>query len=245
MVLPASIDLRDYIRNIPDFPKPGVMFKDITPLLGSPLAFRTAIEQIEQHFQGQGIDVIAAAEARGFIFVLRLWPCGWGRVLVLVTGMVPRENNELNALLALPVGSDGFYKEVHQKLRPVETNITGLLIAGTAQAPKDIKETLSSGSAASSKAAAFALKKELELEPFVAAVDPSLCEASQLCIKECPYGAIEMNGLASGLQRITASVNIAKCKGCGACVAVCPTEAIQLQGFMNREIRAMIGALAR
>jgi len=68
MAVPASIDLRDYIRNIPDFPKPGVMFKDITPLLGSSLAFRTAIEQIEQHFQGQGIDVIAAAEARGFIF---------------------------------------------------------------------------------------------------------------------------------------------------------------------------------
>jgi len=68
MAVPASIDLRDYIRNIPDFPKPGVMFKDITPLLGSSLAFRSAIEQIEQHFQGQGIDVIAAAEARGFIF---------------------------------------------------------------------------------------------------------------------------------------------------------------------------------
>ncbi len=68
MAVPASIDLREYIRNIPDFPKPGVMFKDITPLLGSSLAFRSAIEQIEQHFQGQGIDVIAAAEARGFIF---------------------------------------------------------------------------------------------------------------------------------------------------------------------------------
>ena len=68
MAIPASIDLRDYIRDIPDFPKPGVMFKDITPLLASPAAFRSAIEQIQQHFQGRGIDVIAAAEARGFIF---------------------------------------------------------------------------------------------------------------------------------------------------------------------------------
>lgn len=64
----ASIDLRDYIRNIPDFPKPGVMFKDITPLLSSPRAFRSAIEQLAQHFKGRSIDVIAAAEARGFIF---------------------------------------------------------------------------------------------------------------------------------------------------------------------------------
>jgi adenine phosphoribosyltransferase len=68
MPIPTAIDLRDYIRDIPDFPKPGVMFKDITPLLASPGAFRSAIEQIHRHFQGRGIDVIAAAEARGFIF---------------------------------------------------------------------------------------------------------------------------------------------------------------------------------
>ncbi len=68
MAIPAAIDLRDYIRDIPDFPKPGVMFKDITPLLSSPAAFRSSIEQIQRHFQGRGIDVIAAAEARGFIF---------------------------------------------------------------------------------------------------------------------------------------------------------------------------------
>jgi adenine phosphoribosyltransferase len=68
MAAPASSDLRDYIRNIPDFPKPGIMFKDITPLLASPLAFRSAIEQLEGQFRGHGIDVIAAAEARGFIF---------------------------------------------------------------------------------------------------------------------------------------------------------------------------------
>ncbi len=64
----ASIDLREFIRNIPDFPKPGIMFKDITPLLSSPTAFRSAIEQLAARFQGRNIDVIAAAEARGFIF---------------------------------------------------------------------------------------------------------------------------------------------------------------------------------
>jgi adenine phosphoribosyltransferase len=64
----ASIDLRDCIRDIPDFPKPGIMFKDITPLLSNPQAFRSAIDQLEEQFRGRGIDVIAAAEARGFIF---------------------------------------------------------------------------------------------------------------------------------------------------------------------------------
>ena len=64
----APIDLRDYIRDIPDFPKPGILFKDITPLLNHPPAFRAAITQLAARFTGRGIDVIAAAEARGFIF---------------------------------------------------------------------------------------------------------------------------------------------------------------------------------
>ncbi len=163
-------------------------------------------------------------------------------MVVLVTGMVPRANAQLNELLSLPIGSDGFYKEVHLKLRPVETNIAGLLIAGSAQFPKDVKETLASASAAAAKAAAFALKKELELEPFVARIDTAICEANQACIAECPYGAIELQDIQG---KKAAHVNTAKCKGCGACVAVCPTEAIQLQGLTNNEMRAMIGALAR
>ena len=163
-------------------------------------------------------------------------------LVVLVTGMVPRPNEQLNTLLSLPIGSDGFYREIHQKLRPVETNIGGLLIAGTSQGPKDIRETLSSASAASAKAASFALKKELELEPFVAEVDNSACELSQACVKECPYEAIEIKDLPSGRK---AWVNTAKCKGCGACVAVCPTEAIQLKGLGNDQVRAMIEVMAR
>jgi adenine phosphoribosyltransferase len=68
MAVPASIDLRDWIRDIPDFPKPGIVFKDITPLLSNAEAFRSAIDQLDQQFHARGIDVIAAAEARGFIF---------------------------------------------------------------------------------------------------------------------------------------------------------------------------------
>jgi adenine phosphoribosyltransferase len=62
------MDLRDYIRDIPDFPKPGILFKDITPLLGNPKAFRCAIDQLCEPFRGRRIDAIAAAEARGFLF---------------------------------------------------------------------------------------------------------------------------------------------------------------------------------
>jgi adenine phosphoribosyltransferase len=82
--MPASpsIDLRDYIRDIPDFPKPGIMFKDITPLLADPAAFQAAIDGLEAEFAGRGIDVIAAAEARGFIF-------GAPLALAMGAGFVP------------------------------------------------------------------------------------------------------------------------------------------------------------
>lgn len=90
MASTGSIDLREYIRNIPDFPKPGVMFKDITPLLGTPKAFRSAIEQLEEHFRGRGIDVVAAAEARGFIFGAPLaMAMGAGFVPIRKPGKLP------------------------------------------------------------------------------------------------------------------------------------------------------------
>jgi adenine phosphoribosyltransferase len=61
------MELARYIRDIPDFPKPGILFKDITPLLAEPAAFRHAIELLAEHYRGRDIDAIAAAEARGFL----------------------------------------------------------------------------------------------------------------------------------------------------------------------------------
>jgi adenine phosphoribosyltransferase len=62
------MDLRAYIRDIPDFPKPGILFKDVTPLLAAPAAFHHAVDQFVARYRGAGIDGIASAEARGFVF---------------------------------------------------------------------------------------------------------------------------------------------------------------------------------
>jgi len=62
------MDLRAYIRDVPDFPKPGVLFKDITPLLADPGAFAYAVAAMSAHYVSRQIDAIAAAEARGFLF---------------------------------------------------------------------------------------------------------------------------------------------------------------------------------
>lgn len=67
-----SIDLRDYIREIPDFPKPGILFRDITPLLASPTAFQYAIDRFVERYEKMKIDSVVAAESRGFIFAAPL-----------------------------------------------------------------------------------------------------------------------------------------------------------------------------
>ncbi len=62
------IELTDYIRDVPDFPKPGILFRDITPLLGSPEAFSEVIDRLTARYQSQKVDAIVAVESRGFIF---------------------------------------------------------------------------------------------------------------------------------------------------------------------------------
>jgi adenine phosphoribosyltransferase len=66
------MDLAQYIRDIPDFPKPGIIFKDITPLLAQPAAFQHAIDRMASHFQPRQVDAVAAVEARGFLFAAPL-----------------------------------------------------------------------------------------------------------------------------------------------------------------------------
>ncbi len=66
------MDLNPFIRDIPDFPKPGILFKDITPLLANPTAFAHAIDLLSIRYAGARIDAIAAAEARGFLFAAPL-----------------------------------------------------------------------------------------------------------------------------------------------------------------------------
>ncbi|MAG94212.1 MAG: adenine phosphoribosyltransferase [Planctomycetaceae bacterium] len=66
------IELKAHIRDIPDFPKPGIMFRDITPLLANPKAFRRVIEHLAEHFRDARVTAVAAAEARGFIFAAPL-----------------------------------------------------------------------------------------------------------------------------------------------------------------------------
>jgi adenine phosphoribosyltransferase len=76
------MDLTRHIRAIPDFPKPGILFRDITPLLAEPAALATAIERLVEPWKTEGLDAVAAVEARGFLFAVPL-------ALALGVGVIP------------------------------------------------------------------------------------------------------------------------------------------------------------
>ncbi len=131
---------------------------------------------------------------------------------------MPRDVADLIDMTKAPVGNDGFLLEVHPKLRPVESAIPGLLLAGTAQAPMDITESTSAASAAAAKVTTLLAKDHVEMEPFVAKVDPSLCDGCGLCLDACQYaGAIALQDVEveEGVIEKRAYVNPVACKGCG------------------------------
>jgi len=106
----TQIDLTDYIRDIPDFPKPGILFRDITPLLASPEALRESIRLLAENYRDRSVDVIIAAEARGFVFATPLaLELNVGFVPVRKPGKLPAETNSFS--YQLEYGSDTL--EIH------------------------------------------------------------------------------------------------------------------------------------
>jgi len=161
-------------------------------------------------------------------------------LVVLVTGMVPSRNEELISLLKLPIGRDGFFNEIHPKLRPVETMVDGVLIAGACQGPKSSAESVASGLAAVTQSASVLKKGFAELDPLVAKVDPDACTWCGKCMDACPYRAIEQLSLNG---REIATISETGCKGCGGCVPVCPVGAIDLLDYTNDQILAEIDGM--
>ena len=163
-------------------------------------------------------------------------------LVVLATGMVPRTNDALTTALRLPIGSDRFYNEIHTKLRPVETVIDGVYIAGCCQGPKNSSESIVAALSAVSKAAALLVKGYVDLQPFIAYVMEDRCVWCGECERACPYSAIEK--IPYGDREVARVVDVL-CKGCGACAPVCSKDAAQLKNYTDDQIMAMIDAFAR
>ena len=161
-------------------------------------------------------------------------------MVVLSVGLEPPAgSNELRQTLGLSRTSDGFYMEAHPKLRPVDTLTDGVYIAGVAQGPKDIPDSVAQGSAAASRAAIPMAKGEVEIEPITASTDETVCGACEVCVELCPFGAVSIEGEGDEKH---AAINVALCKGCGTCVGACPSGAMNQNHFQTEQIMAQISA---
>lgn len=160
-------------------------------------------------------------------------------MVVLGVGLVPSEGfRELGQTLKLSLSSDRFFMEAHPKLRPVDTNIEGVFLAGCCQGPKDIPDTVAQAKAAASSAIALLNKGKVKIEPVVAEISAELCSACHICEALCPYSALSYDA-----QQGVMTVNQILCKGCGVCPSACPSGAITMRHFTNRQIDAQLDAL--
>jgi heterodisulfide reductase subunit A len=158
-------------------------------------------------------------------------------LVVLAVGMEAHPIPSLVEMMKLPTGMDGFLQEVHPKLRPVEVANTGILLAGTCQAPMDIGEACAAAQASAAKAATLLGKGFVELDPYVAEVDHAKCNGHGNCKAVCPVeGAVT-------LTKKVAEINPALCTGCGICVAECPERAIDIKGWTLKQYEEMVDAI--
>jgi heterodisulfide reductase subunit A len=157
-------------------------------------------------------------------------------MVVLATGLTAQKDY-MNVTRALNLSSDkdGFFIELHPKLGPVETALSGIFLAGAAQGPKDIPESVAQGGAAASEVLTLFSMGEVEVEPTVAVVNSRLCTGCKTCVGLCAYNAVSFSEEAK-----VAMVNEALCQGCGTCAAACPVAAICVQHYTPEQIFAQI-----
>ncbi len=163
-------------------------------------------------------------------------------IVVLATAMEPNMDlKELARKLGISVGAEGFLKERHTKLYPVDTMTEGIFICGCAQGPKDIPDSVAQAKAAAASAMSLLAPGKMKVEPLISEVDQEKCIGCGICENLCPYGAItlvEVNGSRKS------KINETLCKGCGVCAAACPSKAITLHGFTYEQVLAQIRTIA-
>ncbi|HEX7392543.1 MAG TPA: CoB--CoM heterodisulfide reductase iron-sulfur subunit A family protein [Thermoplasmata archaeon] len=162
-------------------------------------------------------------------------------LVVLSVGLIPSEGSkQIGKVLSLTTSPDGFFQEAHPKLRPVDTALDGVYIAGCAQGPKDIPDSVAQAKAAASSAAAPMFARKVTIEPLTALIDEELCVGCGLCAELCPYGAPELVPGEKGGTK--ARIIEALCHGCGTCAASCPQKAITPKQFTDEQIFSEIQA---
>jgi heterodisulfide reductase subunit A len=160
--------------------------------------------------------------------------------ITLASATLPNPAQELAELFKVPLNAEGFFQEVHAKLRPVDCVAEGIYLAGLAHYPKPLEECIVQAKAAAARAATVLALEEVAAEPLVPRVDPDICLGCGLCELTCPFGAMRLTKVPG--KRFRAENLPAYCKGCGLCAAGCPVRAIDMLHFRDRQILAAIYA---
>lgn len=160
-------------------------------------------------------------------------------MVILCNAIEPkRDSDTVRRLFSISKSPDGFFLERHPKLDPTSTTTDGVYIAGCAQGPKDIPDTVAQASSAAARILTLISKGEVEIDPIRAMVMDEYCSGCRICNNLCPYGAIEYIE-----DKKISHVNEALCKGCGTCVAACPSSAMTGQGFTDAQILSELEGL--
>lgn len=194
---------------------------------------RTNISKIQEDPETHNLKVIMQNTLRDSIGLQEME----FDLVVLSCAMVPPEGiQKLQNTLKLETSQDGFFKEFHSRLNPIDTKIPGIVLAGVSQGPKSIAESISQGRAAASSLARLMSKEKFQIQLIRATVDKEECAECGLCELNCPYDAIK-------LMEGGAEVSEILCRGCGTCLANCPSEAITLRYYREPQYEKQIDAI--
>ena len=161
-------------------------------------------------------------------------------LVVLAVGMTPRtDSNAIARLLKLSRSVDNFFMEAHPKLRPVDTAMAGVFLAGCCQGPKDISESITQARAAASAALIPLMKGQIQVEAATAFIEQDLCAGCGQCAEVCTFAALALHPVHGVM-----TVNPVLCRGCGACATACPSGAINIHHFTFEQFFAQIEVIS-
>ncbi|MGB9929710.1 MAG: ferredoxin:CoB-CoM heterodisulfide reductase subunit HdrA [Methanosarcina sp.] len=160
-------------------------------------------------------------------------------LVVLSAAMVPSKGTQkIASILNVSQDENGFIKEKHSKLRPVDSSLDGIFVCGTAQGPKDVTDTISQAGLAAIRARAFISDSPKSLANEIPIINSLLCTKCEECLK-CPFEALSLN------ERGRVVVDPLICSGCGYCAKICQNKAIEIAGFTKPQLRAEIEGILK
>jgi len=215
-------------------------------------AFGKGFEDLYKRAKGEGVIFIRGlpAEVVEDRKTQNLWILGENTLqkelyrvnagmVVLSIGIEPCPDSDvIQRLFTLSRTPDGFFMEAHPKLRPVDAPTGGIFLAGCAESPKDIKDSVTQASAAAARAGILMAQGKVTVEAITPRPILENCKFCGLCARVCPYNAILVDK-----ERERVEVIEAACTGCGTCGAECSFDALHMRHFTNAQILAQIDAL--